>query len=78
MRFGLHPTFGCDYIDVKPESGKNDISLSRIGWGTFDIPITVFWKRNLKKEIPTFNHYLHLDGNGKWTTISMFFNKNLI
>ena len=52
--------------------------MSRIGWGTFDIPITVYWKKHLKKEITSFDHYLNFDGNGKWKTVSVFLNKNFI
>ena len=46
VRFGLHPTFGMDYMDVKANpSGKFEMAFT--GWGTFDIPTTVYFKREL-------------------------------
>lgn len=46
VRFGLHETFGMDYMDVKANhDGKFEMSFT--GWGTFDIPITIHFKRDL-------------------------------
>ena len=46
VRFGLHPTFGMDFMDVKAgPSGKFEMGFT--GWGTFDIPTTIHFKREL-------------------------------
>ena len=66
MRFGLHPTFGVEYKEIKAYEGKN-LELSYIGWGTFDVPITIYWKKNIgMEESLTIDHYLSFDGEGKW------------
>ena len=49
VRFGLHETFGATYMDVKADhAGKYEMSFK--GWGTFDIPITIYWRREVGME----------------------------
>lgn len=49
VRFGLHETFGAPYMDVRADNqGKFEMTFK--GWGTFDIPITLFWKRQVGLE----------------------------
>ena len=44
VRFGLHPSFGMDYMDVKSNAeGKFEISFN--GFGTFEVPMTIYFKR---------------------------------
>ena len=46
VRFGLHETFGMEYMDVKANpSGKFEMAFT--GWGTFEIPVTIHFKREL-------------------------------
>ena len=76
VRFGLHPSFGVDYKEVKAESGKH-FELTYNGYGTFDIPITIFWysmtgiKQNLE-----IDHQLCFEGGGSWKKIKVEFNKS--
>ena len=72
VRFGLHPTFGMDHMDVKANpSGKFEMGFK--GWGTFDIPVTIHFRRELQLEADKrqlkLDHYLSFDGNGKWRTV---------
>ena len=46
VRYGLHPTFGMDYMDVKAGASKN-YEMAFTGWGTFWIPITIHFRRDL-------------------------------
>ena len=49
VRFELHETFRNPNRDIKPnKDGK--IELSTIGWGTFNIPITIHFKKGLGME----------------------------
>jgi len=44
VRYSLHPTFGADYLDKKADqTGRFEMTFT--GWGTFTIPITIFFKR---------------------------------
>ena len=46
VRFGLHPSFGVDYMDQKAgPSGLFEMTFT--GWGTFNIPVTIYFKRAL-------------------------------
>ena len=45
VRFGLHETFAVPHKDVKGDKGPYELSM--FGWGTFEVPITVFWKKEL-------------------------------
>ena len=78
VRFGLHPTFGVDYRDIKATSGKH-FEMTYNGWGTFDVPITIFWSRGsgISQNLEV-DHYLSFDGAGSWKTVKVQFNqKNL-
>ena len=44
VRFGLHESFGMDHIDVKSNAeGKFEFACN--GFGTFEIPMTIYFKR---------------------------------
>ena len=46
VKFGIDPSFGkTERVVIKPP-----FEFSAVGWGTFDIPITIYWKRWLQKE----------------------------
>ena len=49
VRFGLHESFGSEFIDVRADQ-KGEFEMSFKGWGTFDIPITIFWRREVGLE----------------------------
>ena len=61
VRYGLHPTFGVEYRDVKASTGNEEFEMSYVGWGTFWIPITLYFKRGLRRDEVTLNHYLCFD-----------------
>jgi len=79
VRFGLHPTFGMDYQDIKANPDQK-FEMKFLGWGTFTIPVTIFFKREC--QLPAENrqlkvdHYLSFDGNGKWKTITIQIKKD--
>ena len=46
IRFGLHETFGAEYMDVRANQTGN-FEMTFKGWGTFDVPTTIFWRREV-------------------------------
>ena len=75
VRFGPHESFGVDYRDVKAQNGKH-FELTYNGWGTFDIPMTLYWTKEsgLKGHLEV-DHYLFFDGPGKWKTVKVQFSR---
>ena len=78
VRFGLHPTFGAEYMDIKAPDHKDSYEWSCVGWGTFGIPITIHFRRavGLNPRTLELDHNLSFDGPGKWKTISMNIKKS--
>jgi len=74
VRYGLHPSFGADFLDIKAGAGKN-YEMAFSGWGTFWIPITIHFRRDLglpaEQRRMELNHYLCFDGKGKWKNITL-------
>jgi len=54
VEFRLHPTFFPPVVTVE----ESPFEVSRIGWGTFEIGIVVYWKAGGKKE---YTHKLRFD-----------------
>lgn len=78
VRFELHETFKNNIRIVKAKKGS-PLELGTVGWGTFDIPITVtFTKESGIVDPLTINHELSFDGNGKWRRIVYNVNKKKI
>lgn len=48
VRYGLHPSFGMDYMDVKAQASNPNFEMTFTGFGEFSIPITVYLKRGFK------------------------------
>jgi len=46
VRFGLHPSFGVDYRDIKPQAEKR-FEITHKGYGEFEIPVTIYGKRGI-------------------------------
>merc|ERR1719263_2671412 len=65
VEFQLHETFRPPLRTVKVKD-NTPIEYSTIGWGTFDVPITVFWKKSTGLHTATCEHELSFQGNGKW------------
>ena len=77
VEFMLHETFRPPKRTVKVDVNK-PIEYSTIGWGTFDVPITVFWKKTTGLTSATCEHELSFDGNGKWRTITLMMNRQKV
>jgi len=52
--YDLHPTFCPSQVQV----AKPPFTLTRIGWGVFDVGVTVHWKKHLNQPISYFTHRL--------------------
>ena len=63
VQFELHETFK----NPKKVITKKPFELSMRGWGTFDIPVTIYFKKGmvLHPGYKEFDHCLSFDGNGK-------------
>ena len=46
VRYGLHESFCMEYKDVK-QGKEKQYEMTFTGWGTFDIPLTLFLRRDL-------------------------------
>ena len=68
----MHPTFGVTEIDVKAAPYE----MKRIGWGTFEIPIEIFFRRETgRRETLKLSHYLSFEGTGKRINFTVSFDK---
>ena len=77
VEFQLHETFRppkriCKVKDNSP------IEYSTIGWGTFDVPMTIFWKNGTGLSTASCEHELSFEGNGKWRTITLMMNRKKV
>ena len=51
----MHPSFGCEYI-VARSSANSQVAIHKVGWGYFDIPMTIFWSKNLNLQNVIIDH----------------------
>ena len=74
VKFTLHETF------KKPERliEQAPFELSTAGWGTFDIPIHIEWRKELKMMPSDFEHELSFDGEGETKQYILRVNKQEI
>ena len=77
VEFQLHETFRPPLRTFKVRD-NSPIEYSTIGWGTFEVPITVFWKKSTGLSTATCEHVLSFDGNGKWRTITLILNRKRV
>lgn len=78
VRFGLHPSFGADYMDIKANpDGKFEFGCT--GWGTFNVPVTIHFRRECgmppEQRKMELDHNLSFEGAGKWRTIPILIKK---
>ncbi len=59
VRYGLHPTFGAEYQDVRASEQNKNFEMTFIGWGTFEIPVTIFLRKGFHEKQITVSHYLN-------------------
>ena len=45
VRYGLHPSFGMDYMDIKYTTDNPNFEMTFSGFGEFMIPVTMHLKR---------------------------------
>ncbi|CAI2373986.1 unnamed protein product [Moneuplotes crassus] len=62
VKFELHETFKNPTRFVTKAPFKFTIN----GWGEFELPMTITWKKHLKMPPTTFYHDLCFDDGGKW------------
>jgi len=67
----LHPTFTPNKVELKEEP----FQFSRLGWGTFELGVHIFFKPGTKKGTADFNHYLSFQGTGCKRTYQVEFDK---
>lgn len=73
--FGLHPTFGATQLEVKTAP----FEIKRIGWGTFDIPIKIYFHYDFKiKEPIELDHHLSFNGEGETKVYIFKLDKNTL
>lgn len=57
----LHPTFTDPVVTFT----KQPFKVTRRGWGVFDIPVKIFWKKWTGLEPSIFSHFLSFEEDGK-------------
>ena len=74
IRFGLHPSFGVDHVDVKANP-EHKFEMTFNGYGTFMIPAKIHFKREtglaMERRIIDLEHGLSFEGKGKWRTVTI-------
>ena len=65
VKFELCEGFNPPIRIVKSQPGKR-VEISTKGWGYFDLPMTIYFKKSLGLEPVTIEHELCFDGDGKW------------
>lgn len=58
VAFDLHPTF----TPAKVQVSSAPFSITRIGWGTFEVGVTLQWKKHLGRKPSHFTHHLSFKG----------------
>ena len=74
VNFTLHETFGDPNISKK--SAPFDFQC--VGWGIFEIPIKITWKRWLKMPPTEMTHMLSFEGNGSHKSFVIKVDKKLL
>ena len=77
VEFKLHETFRNPLRKVAMKPGTSEICLGMIGWGTFEVPMTIHFKKELCIPAMQVEHHLSFDTNagGKWKTVMTQINK---
>ena len=47
VRFHLHPSFGFEHVDVRTPNSTGYYEKTFTGYGTFNIPILIFFRRDI-------------------------------
>ena len=80
VTFELHPTFKPNIREIilNKHNSNKAIKVSGIGYGFFDIPITIQWRPETGLNNDVFIHELCLYGDGKWGTTNIKINKYVL
>jgi hypothetical protein len=73
VTFGLHPTFGVSEIEVK----SAPFAMTKVGWGTFDIPVKIDFCAWTKLKPLELTHELKFTGNGETNVNILKLNKDV-
>ena len=76
VRYGLHESFGSEYLDVKCSSQNPNFELTMTGWGIFEIPLTIFLKKGFHQRQLTVNHWLNFDAPCTQKSVELTMSKN--
>jgi len=71
VTFDLHPTFKKNHYEFTREP----FELSTVGWGTFEVPIKIYWKDWLKLPPAYLDYHLSFDGEGVTKTYTLEYEK---
>jgi len=74
VTFDIHPTFNPSHYEFV----KEPYEMQRFGWGTFPIPIKVFWQDWLGLEVTEIEHALSFQGDGDVRMFEFEFDKELL
>jgi transcription initiation factor IIF auxiliary subunit len=74
VEFTLHPDFGVGPVRLF----RAPFQVTRKGFGEFTVPVTITWKRHLKKEKTTIEHTLNFEGRITHTGFIAEFDNKLL
>ena len=81
VRYGLHSTFRNSHVDVNSSESQN-FEFCYVGWGEFEIPITINFKKGVQfgdgQGILKLDHMLCFQGRGKWREIVLQLRKSAV
>ena len=66
VKFQLHETFRPNVRIEKLKKGKEQIEITYSGWGYFDLPVTIYFKKETGLEPMSVEFELNFDDNGAW------------
>ena len=76
VRYELCEGFSEEYRDVR-DKGLGTYEMSYKGWGEFEVPTTIYFKKEIGLEPLELEHELVFEGNGKWRFVSVTIPKTL-
>jgi len=70
----LHPTFSPPVLEFK----KPPFQVERVGWGVFNIDITLYFQKNTKKPPMDISWYLSFRDGGRQKTVDLEFDDRFL
>ena len=75
VKFELHSTSIVPFRIEKSKAFRDQIGITYVGWGSYDIPITIYFKEKAKLEPLILTHYLCFERPGEWRNCKFKINK---